>query len=310
MSTTPVIENRDGTTTQAERRSGQRLNEPLLRVSGLCYAYPTFTLERLNFQVMAGEFATIIGSNGSGKSTLLKLTSGYLTPSSGQVEVLGRPVQTLSLKQRARWIALVLQESPLNFPLTVEEYVLHGRHPHLNWFKYESSHDVAVAGWAMSATDCRRFARRKFQELSGGERQRVVLARALAQEPRLLLLDEPTLNLDLGYQMELVSLLRSLSREKRFAVLMVTHELNIAAEFSDQVLLLDQGQARGWGRPETVLQENLLMEVFKLDLLVDRNPISGAPRITPIQGKRLSLRLEKGKTSLAPTKKNRCREDG
>lgn len=285
---TQIIEKLDGTKKDAARSSEGQLSQatnPLLLVSELCYDYPAFRLDRLNFQVMAGEFSTIIGSNGSGKSTLLKLISGYLTPCSGRVEVLGQPVQELSLQQRARWMALVLQESPLNFPLTVEEYVLQGRHPYLGWLKYESRHDMDVTDWAMTATDCRQFARRKFQELSGGERQRAVLARALAQEPRLLLLDEPTLNLDLGYQIELVSLLRSLSSEKHFTVLMVTHELNIAAEFSDQVLLLDQGRARGWGRPETVLQENLLMEVFKLDLLVDRNPISGAPRITPIQGK-------------------------
>jgi iron complex transport system ATP-binding protein len=120
------------------------------------------------------------------------------------------------------------------------------------------------------------------QELSGGERQRVILARALAQQPRLLLLDEPTLNLDLGYQVEMVHLLKSLSRANHFTVMMVTHELNIAAEFSDQVLLLHRGKSLAWGKPEMVFEEKSLMEVFNLDVLVDRNPISGAPRITPV----------------------------
>jgi iron complex transport system ATP-binding protein len=124
------------------------------------------------------------------------------------------------------------------------------------------------------------------QELSGGERQRVILARALAQQPRLLLLDEPTLNLDWGYQTELVSLLKDLSQQENFTVLMVTHELNLAAEFSDRILLLHRGKTSAWGTPEEVLNEQQLMEVFNLDLLVDRNPISGAPRVTPINHRR------------------------
>jgi iron complex transport system ATP-binding protein len=262
---------------------------PLLKVSNLFYAYPQFTIDNLNFQVKPGEFTTIIGSNGSGKSTLLKLISGYLSPLRGRVELQGHWLHALSLKERARLIALVLQESPLNFPLTVREYVLQGRHPHLSWFKFETLSDIEKVQWAMTATDCLQFAQRKLQELSGGERQRVILARALAQEPRLMLLDEPTLNLDLGYQMELVSLLKSLSVEENFTVLMVTHEVNIAAEFSDQVLLLHRGKSVGCDKPESVLTEKLLMEVFGLDLLVDRNPISGAPRVTPVNSNRARL---------------------
>jgi len=131
------------------------------------------------------------------------------------------------------------------------------------------------------------LAHRNIQELSGGEKQRVVLARALVQEPQLMLLDEPTMHLDVGYQVELVHLIKSLSRDKGFTVVMVTHELNIAAEFSDQVLLLNEGHALAFGPPASVLDETNLMKVFRTDLLVDRNPISGAPRITPVgKGKR------------------------
>jgi iron complex transport system ATP-binding protein len=253
-----------------------------LEVRAVTFQHPEFTLEPTSFQLMAGQFGTIVGSNGSGKSTLLKLISGYLNPLKGEVVINGRHVHSLPLLERARQIALVMQESRLSFPLTVQEFVLQGRHPHLTGFKHEGIQDLEIVRKAMTGTSILPFARRKIQELSGGERQRVILARALAQQPRLLLLDEPTLNLDWGYQIEMVSLLKKLSREEHFTVLMVTHELNVAAEFSDRLLLLHRGRAMAQGTPEEVLTEAQLMEVFNLDLLVDRNPVSGAPRVTPV----------------------------
>jgi len=257
-----------------------------LKVRELSFQHPEFTLEPVNFSLEAGQFAAIVGSNGSGKSTLLKLISGYLQPLKGEALLDDRPVHALPLLERARQIAMVLQESRLSFPLSVQEFVLQGRFPHLAGLKYEDSSDLEIVRRALTVTDTVPFARRNVQELSGGERQRVILARALAQQPRLLLLDEPTLNLDWGYQIELVSLLKNLSRQEHFTVLMVTHELNIAAEFSDRILLLHQGKTSAWGTPEEVLNEPQLMEVFNLDLLVDRNPISGAPRVTPINHRR------------------------
>lgn len=257
-----------------------------LSVREVSFQHPEFTLEPVNFSLEAGQFASIVGSNGSGKSTLLKLISGYYRPLRGEVLLDDQPVHALPLLERARQIAMVLQESRLSFPLTVQEFVMQGRFPHLAGFKYENSSDLKIVRQALTGTDTVSFARRKVQELSGGERQRVILARALAQQPRLLLLDEPTLNLDWGYQTELVSLLKDLSRQENYTVLMVTHELNVAAEFSDRILLLHQGKTSAWGTPEEVLNEQQLMEVFNLDLLVDRNPISGAPRVTPINHRR------------------------
>jgi iron complex transport system ATP-binding protein len=259
--------------------------EPFLQVKDLLFSYPQFCLEQIAFCAAASQFTTVLGSNGSGKSTLLKLISGYLNPLHGCVELNGQKVHELSLLQRTRQIALVLQEAPLHFPMTVQEFVLQGRHPHLAWFKFENQSDLEKIHWALHVTDSLAFAQRKIQDLSGGERQRVILARALAQEPNLLLLDEPTLNLDLGYQVELIGLIRTLGKERKFAVVMVTHELNLAAEFSDQVVLLHQGRQVACGFPDEVLTEKNLMEVFQLDVLVDQNPISGSPRITPINNK-------------------------
>jgi iron complex transport system ATP-binding protein len=258
----------------------------VLLVREASFQHPEFTLESVNFSLEAGQFAAIVGSNGSGKSTLLKLISGYFLPLKGEVLLDDQPVHAMPLLERARQIAMVLQDSSLSFPLTVQEFVMQGRFPHLAGFKHENSSDLKIVRQALTVTDTVSFARRKVQELSGGERQRVILARALAQQPRLLLLDEPTLNLDWGYQTELVNLLKELSRQEHFTVLMVTHELNVAAEFSDRILLLHRGKMSAWGTPEDVLNEQLLMEVFNLDLLVDRNPISGAPRVTPINHRR------------------------
>jgi len=256
-----------------------------IEVRTLSFAYKHFSLKSISFGVRPGEFTTVLGSNGSGKSTLLKLMSGYLKPQTGAVSLAGIDVHQMTLQQRARKIALVAQESHLNFPMSVREFVLMGRHPHLSWFKFEDRQSIEVLHWALDVTDSQSLAHRNIQELSGGEKQRVTLARALVQQPQLMLLDEPTMHLDVGYQVELVELIKSLSRDKGFTVVMVTHELNIAAEFSDQVLLLDEGRALAVGSPERVLDEANLMKVFRTDLLVDRNPISGAPRITPV-GKR------------------------
>jgi iron complex transport system ATP-binding protein len=262
-------------------------SKDFIEARNLSFSYKEFALNSISFQIQLGQFTTILGSNGSGKSTLLKLMSGYLKPRTGTFVLRGQNIHQMSLQQRARQIALVAQESQLNFSMTVREFVLMGRHPHLSWFKFEDQQSLEILAWALDITDSRSLAQRNIQELSGGEKQRVILARALVQEPRLMLLDEPTMHLDVGYQVELVHLIKSLSFDKGFAVVMVTHELNIAAEFSDQVLLLNEGEALAFGPPDNVLDEANLTRVFRTDLLVDRNPISGAPRITPVgKGKR------------------------
>jgi iron complex transport system ATP-binding protein len=257
--------------------------ETLIGVRDISFAYKEFSLKPVSFEVPSGGFTTVLGSNGSGKSTLLKLMSGYLKPQAGTVLLNGINIRQMTLRQRARQIALVAQESQLNFPMSVREFVLMGCHPHLSWFKFEDRRSLEVLEGALDITDSQSLAHRNIQELSGGEKQRVILARALVQQPKLMLLDEPTMHLDVGYQVELVQLIKSLSRDKGFTVVMVTHELNIAAEFSDQVLLLHEGNALAFGSPEDVLDEANLTKVFRTDLLVDRNPISGAPRITPVR---------------------------
>ena len=250
-----------------------------LEVRQLSYRYPHFALQAVNFSLHRGELLAIIGPNASGKSTLLKLLAGLLLPEAGAVLVDGRPVGALNLRERARRIAVVQQESPLLFPIRVLPFVLQGRYAYLRALGFEGQDDLEVARQALVATRTGHLAERLVQELSGGEKQRVLLARALAQEPELLLLDEPTLHLDIGFQVELLRLVQQLARREGYAVALVSHELNLAAEFADSVLLLHQGRTLRLGPPAEVLERELLEQVFETELEVFVQPDTGRPRV-------------------------------
>ena len=183
-------------------------------------------------------------------------------------------------RERARRIAYVRQESPLVFPIRVEQFVLLGRFPFTDRLGFESPRDREMAAWALEVTSLSRLASRRMDEISGGERQRAVLARALAQEPELLLMDEPTANLDLNFQVELLRLIRRLAEEQGFGVVAVMHELNLASEFSDHLLLLRDGRLFRYGEPAGVLTRAALEEAYGVPVSVDRNPYSGRPRVT------------------------------
>lgn len=250
-----------------------------VEVRQLTYDYPHFGLRPQNFSLHRGELLAIIGPNASGKSTLLKLLAGLLPPASGAVLLDGQPVASLSLRERARRIAVVQQESPLLFPVRVLPFVLQGRHAYLRTLGFESEADLDVARQALAATRTTPLAERLMQELSGGEKQRVLLARALAQQPELLLLDEPTLHLDVGFQVQLLQLVQQLARREGYGVVLVSHELNLAAEFADNVLLLHQGRALRFGAPAEVMEREVLEQVFETELDVFLHPETGRARI-------------------------------
>lgn len=245
-----------------------------------------FELHPVSFSMSQSGLTAIVGPNGSGKSTLLKLISGTLKPASGWARWNGADIHRMGHRERARQIAVVAQESALHFPMTVLEYCLLARHPFLDGLQLASREDLAIVRRSLEMTECAVFERRWMNELSGGERQRVILARALAQTPGLLLLDEPTLNLDVAFQMGLLELVERLAREHGMAVLMVTHELNLASEFANSVLLLNAGRPVAFGPTAEVFTEEQLREAFDSDLLVDRNPVSGAARVTLLRGRR------------------------
>jgi iron complex transport system ATP-binding protein len=250
-----------------------------LRVEGVAYHYPHFELVATSFVAHLGELAAIIGPNGSGKSTLLEIVSGHLKPRAGGVWLDGLDLHRLPPRARAQRVGLARQDAPLLFSFEVRDFVRQGRHPHLGRSLFESPEDECWVEWALAMTQLTSLAHRRVTEISGGEFQRAVLARTLAQRPRLLLLDEPTANLDIGYQIEMLRLLRQLAAEN-FVAVIVTHELNLAAELADYLILLDAGRCLCQGEPEQVLQSELLSRVFRTPVAVDRNPSSGRPRVT------------------------------
>jgi iron complex transport system ATP-binding protein len=261
--------------------------DPLLRlkVEQVSYAYsatdrsaPKFTLGPATFEAQQHEIVAILGPNASGKSTLLRLLAGLVKPLSGRVEVDGVEASEIDLRTRAQRIALVQQESELIFPLRVWEYVLQGRYPYGRRLRFESDEDFLLVGKALSQVAADPLRDRWMDRLSGGEKQRVILARALAQQPALLLLDEPTQHLDIGGKVELLRRLRQLADQDRYTVIVVTHELNLAAEFSDRVVLLHGGKCLRVGSPAEVYEREILEEVFQAPVEVELRP-GGRPRV-------------------------------
>lgn len=277
----PIAQNAFADSDQPRSNTDVRLS-----VEQVSYAYsanpsqaPLFTLEALSFQAKPGEIVAILGPNACGKSTLLKLISGSLEPLSGRIFLNGFATHSLPTKTRAQRIALVQQESPLLFPSRAWEFVLQGRHPYGRALRFESADDILVANNALAQVNASHLSDRWMDKISGGEKQRIVLARALAQQPLLLLLDEPTLHLDIGAQVDLLVNLRRLAAENRYTVIVVTHELNLAGEFADQVVLLQKGKCLRVGPPATVFQRELLEQIFQAPLSVELSS-SGRPRVT------------------------------
>jgi len=256
-----------------------------LKVEQATFAYsptdqsaPTFTLGPASFEAHPHELVAILGPNASGKSTLLRLLAGLTKPLAGRIVVDGEEVSALDLRTRAKLIALVQQESELLFPLRVWEYVLQGRYPHGRRLRFESDNDCLMVGNSLGQVGAEALRDRWMHQLSGGEKQRVILARALAQQPSLLLLDEPTQHLDIGGKVELLQRLRRLADETSHTVLVVTHELDLAAEFSDRIVLLHKGKCLRVGTPAQVYERELLEEVFEAPLEVEMRH-GGRPRV-------------------------------
>jgi ABC-type cobalamin/Fe3+-siderophores transport system ATPase subunit len=238
----------------------------------------------LSVALKPGEITAIIGPNGAGKSTLLKSLNGQVRPSSGTIFLDGQPLERLNRRSISRRIAVVAQEAELRFPVTVLEFVLGGRFAwatNAGW-GWETERDLQIANAVLRETELNDLSGRLMNELSGGERQRALMARALATEAPILLLDEPTANLDLSHQATLLALVRNRCDRNEAAALVVTHDINLAAQFADNLILMKQGRAVHSGKPEQVLQSDILHDVFAIKVLVDAHPVTGGPRVTTV----------------------------
>src|SRR2546430_5362070 len=236
----------------------------------------------VSLRAHAGKLIAVIGPNGAGKSTVLRALNGSVGVSRGEVMLDERCIDSYARRAVARQIAVVAQEADLRFPVTVMEFVLGGRYAWSNTWGWETERDIEIARSVLRETALQDFADRLMNELSGGERQRVILARALATEAKTFLLDEPTANLDLAHQATMLTLVRARCDRGDTAAVAVTHDVNLAAEFSDRVMLLKSAKVIAAGSPREVLTADLVRQVFELPVLVDAHPVSGAPRITPI----------------------------
>ena len=252
----------------------------MLSVRDIRFNYARPVLKGVSFDLAAGELLAVVGPNGSGKSTLLKIILGFITPSEGSVMLNGRPLKSISRRDTARIIGYVAQESSVQFPLTVMEFVLQGRFAQGRILGFESDEDVRQATRAMQMTETEQLAGRMVSELSGGERQRVMVARALASHPKLLIFDEPVANLDISHQVKILEMVRNLASQGEISAIIVTHELNLAAEFATGVLMLRSGEMLAFGSPRDVMTETNLRNLFDANLIVDMNPVSGAPRVS------------------------------
>ncbi|GAB6935358.1 ABC transporter ATP-binding protein [Calditerricola yamamurae] len=236
-------------------------------------------LRGVSLEVPAGACVAVIGPNGAGKSTLLRVLSGVDEPDRGSVWVAGRPVCAYRRRELARLMAVLPQETAAPFPFTVRELVAMGRHPYLRPLRGETAYDRAVVARVLDELKLRHLADVPVDRLSGGQRQRVALARVMAQEPRVLLLDEPTTHLDLAHQVHLLDRVRRWQRQDGLTVVMVLHDLNLAALYADEVVLLVEGRVVARGRPEEVLAEPTLADVYGMRPLVVRHPECGAPQV-------------------------------
>ena len=249
-------------------------------------------LEDLSFSIPKGEFFIIIGPNGSGKTTLLKIMAALTPFQGGRLEILDVPINKYSRKSLARIMALVPQNVPEDLPFTVRELVLMARSPRMGLLGLEGEQDIQMTEEAMTFTGVESMAERKMGQLSGGERQRAFIARAICQEPRIILLDEPTAALDLAHQVRVMDLMERLRVEKNLTIVMVSHDINLAAMYGNRLMLLKKGRIIKMGAPSEVLTFETLEEAYGCPLLVDKSPLGNFQRVTLVPEKFIDPQLQ------------------
>ncbi len=255
-----------------------------LVIQGISFSYGSSdVLADVTFEANDGEIVGVIGPNGSGKTTLLRCVNRALSPRVGTVLIDGKDYAELTRREIAGNIGVVPQNSVVSFPFTVLDIVMMGRTPAMERFERESEKDLEIVRKAMEMTNVVALADRTMDQVSGGEKQRVVIARALAQRPKILLLDEPTLHLDVSHQLEILDLIRNLARSERLTVIIVSHDLNLAARYCDKLILMNSGKIEASGKVTEVLTEKNIESVFRVKAAVAYDKHLGAYTVTPLE---------------------------
>ena len=258
------------------------MSNTILQLEDVSFAYNREpVVNHLSMRVKSGEFVGILGPNGSGKSTLLKLLAGILKPDCGNVLFQNKKLHDYKRKVLAQSLAWLPQEHEMVFPFRVAEIILMGRHPYMSPWQFEGRKDLDIADRAMAITETTALSTRQFNEISGGEKQRVMMACAIAQEPEVLLLDEPTTALDIKYQLEILNILQRLNRDNGMTLLLAMHDLHLASKYCQRLILIDQGKIVKDGTPDEVLQKEILETVYRVPLKIFRDPEDGSVMISP-----------------------------
>lgn len=261
--------------------------QSLFRIENLSAGYfKEDIIKSVSLEIKQGDFLGIIGPNGSGKTTLLRTTTRVLKPRLGRISLEEKDIFSMDLKSFCRKVAFVAQDIPTNFSFTVMELVLMGRIPHLKRLQFETKWDLEIAQNALSLTDTLELKDKHIDELSAGEKQRVIIAQALAQQPQLLFLDEPTSHLDIGHQIQVLDLLKRLNRQNGLTIAMILHDLNLASAYSNRIAMLDNGKIFKEGTPEEVLTYQNIEAVYKTVVLVNENPLTHRPNVVLVPGER------------------------
>ncbi len=241
-------------------------------------------VEDITFRAKPGEMVGLVGPNGCGKSTIIRALSHIISPYSGRILLNGRDISRIPRRELACLIGVVPQVPLLPSTFTAFEIVLMGRNPHLGLFQYEGAKDLAIAWQAMEKTSIQHLAQRRIGELSGGEIQCIVIARVLAQETEAILLDEPTANLDISRQIEILDLIKSLCRKDGLTVVVALHDLNLAAQYCDRLVLINSGRIHAEGKPNEVIKDDNIRQVYGAGSYIYTHPLSGLPTVLPNAG--------------------------
>lgn len=254
-----------------------------LEIDDLSFGYNKHSvLKDINFKIEDRQFISIIGPNGSGKTTLLKMLNNLYKPEKGNVLVHGENIVNFKGKSLAKKVALVPQDTNMDYDFSVEDVVLMGRYPYIGRFEKEKKTDHEIVEEALKLTNVYHLRKKNINEISGGERQRVIIAKALAQKPDIILLDEPTSHLDINHQMEILILLRKLNKENGTTIILVIHDINLANRYSDSIILLNKGSILGMGRPSEVINSYNIEKAYNLKVIVEKSKITDSIYVIPL----------------------------
>lgn len=256
----------------------------MIKINNLKVGYENrIIIEDLSLEVKRGEVISIIGPNGSGKSTLLKAIARFIKKDNGEIYLLDKLLDNMKNNDISKAISMLSQQNSSPNDITVKELIYYGRTPHKKWYEQRNKDDEEIVNWAIKNTGLENYKNRKVAMLSGGERQRVWLAMSLAQKTEVLFLDEPTTYLDMCHQLELMELVREINSKFNMTIIMVLHDLNQAARYSDRVIIMKKGKIVADGSPEEVIVKDIIHEVYNVKCCIGKDPISNKPHIYPLE---------------------------